>query len=113
MGKVSQGHSSMPSMLNHSADSAPPPPVEYPPSSQMMSAPPPGHAHPNAAMMYPPYTPIPQRKYQDNVQCSSHWIMKFFQLCVKYVIWIYFCKNSCIQNRALMSVCLYTPLIYT
>ena len=61
MGKVSQGH---PSMLNHSADSAPPPPVEYPPSSQMMSAPPPpGHAHPNAGMMYPPYTPIPQRKY--------------------------------------------------
>ena len=64
MGKVSQGH---PSMLNHSADSAPPPPVEYPPSSQMMSAPPPGHAHPNAGMMYPPYTPIPQRKYLDNV----------------------------------------------
>ena len=60
MGKVSQSHS----MLNHSADSAPPPPVEYPPSSQMMSAPPPGRAHPNAAMMYPPYTPLPQRKHQ-------------------------------------------------
>ena len=57
MGKVSQSHSSM---LNHSADSAPPPPVEYPPSSQM---PLPGHAHPSAAMMYPPYTPMPQRKH--------------------------------------------------
>lgn len=62
MGKVSQSHS----MLNHSADSAPPPPVEYPPSSQMMSAPPPGRTHPNAAMMYPPYTPLPQRKHQEN-----------------------------------------------
>ena len=55
MGKVSQSHSAMSDMG--------PPPVEYPPSSQMMSAPPPGHAHPNAAMMYPHYTPMPQRKW--------------------------------------------------
>lgn len=64
MNKAQQSHSGMTAMLNHSVESAPPGPMDYPPTGQMVSAAPQSHAQPNpAAMMYHRYPSMPQSKH--------------------------------------------------